>query len=73
VLADYKANKALKEAERNAKMKERNDILTRIAVGAKRNEIISEIQPNVEINEEDDEDDLFMEHYRQKRLQGDCI
>jgi hypothetical protein len=70
VLSYYKENKSLKEAERNAKIKERNDILTRIAVGAKRNEPITE-PSDLEINDEDDDDDdIFLEQYRHKRLQG---
>jgi hypothetical protein len=64
----------LKEAERNADIKQRNDILKRIAQGAKIVYDEEEEEVNVagqQLNSDDeDEDDEFMQEYRRKRLQG---
>ncbi len=74
VLADYKANQALKEAERQAKIQEREAILTRMVQGARiSNEDIQSsefVQTNPTEEDDDDEDDDFLEEYRKKRLQG---
>jgi hypothetical protein len=64
----------LKEAERNADIKRRNDILKRIAQGAKI--VYDEEEEEVEVagkplnSDDEDEDDEFMQEYRRKRLQG---
>jgi hypothetical protein len=64
----------LKEAERNADIKQRNDILKRIAQGAKI--VYDEEEEEVEVagkplnSDDEDEDDEFMQEYRRKRLQG---
>lgn len=73
VLADYKANKALKQAERDAKEQQRKDILRRMVEGAKvvhTGETVSAI--NNELDDDDDDDDEFLAEYRKKRLQGFC-
>lgn len=73
VLADYKANQALKEAERQAKIQEREAILTRMVQGARiSNEDIQSsefVQTNPTEEDDDDEDDDFLKEYRKKRLQ----
>jgi hypothetical protein len=64
----------LKEAERNADIKQRNDILKRIAQGAKivyeEEEEDEEVSGKPLNSDDEDEDDAFMQEYRRKRLQG---
>jgi hypothetical protein len=66
----------LKEAERNADIKQRNDILKRIAQGSKivydeeEEEEDEEVSGKPLNSDDEDEDDEFMQEYRRKRLQG---
>lgn len=75
VLADRKAHKALEKALYEAKQKERNDILLRIAQGAKEQAPSSEFVHTAPFAGDDEDDDLdddddeeFMNAFRAKRL-----
>lgn len=76
VLADRKAHKDLERALYNAKKNERDEILNRIAVGAKvplqngaiSSEFVKGTQYSLSDEEDDDLDDEFMAEFRSKRL-----
>lgn len=68
VLADYRESVALEEAQRQADANFRASVLSRIAVGAKREQPLVAEETFQEKSDED-EDDEFMREYRTKRLQ----
>ncbi len=85
VLADRKAHKSLERAQYLAKQQQRQQILARIAEGAKVSNtavstnpsalhpLVKKIRGDSDEEESDEEDDLdedFMQAFRAKRLQG---
>lgn len=66
VLADYRADKALAEAQREAEANFRSAVLRRIAVGA------SSSVPE-EQGPEEEEEDAFFREFRMKRLLGASV
>eukprot|EP01041_Mallomonas_annulata_P001584 gene1584-3061_t len=70
VLADYSAHVKMEQAHANAEATFRQDLLTRIAEGSKRTEVMPPQPPvaNEEADDEDEEDSLFFVEFRKKRL-----
>jgi hypothetical protein len=71
VLADYKADQALRTAQRQAQKDYREAVLNRIANGAKAAPTsVFRQEADLELFDDDEDDDEFLQEFRLRRLKG---